>query len=317
MNAVDGATRAAILTARTKARETIRAWRGGAAYRGLETAFADCPADDPAPAMARAARLLGNDDWAGTLLDPLLRALSADPLFEPPLKVTRDAMRIGAVLFDCPAISITACRTSAAVMRRLHVPASITFSGRLAVTRYVRAGGAVLRRWQTDPAGPDFRSDGAPPCRETPALRLADGDVHATDGHREAQLLGEAACDVVTLVATIRAGAAPLMREHAIDDGRLLRVASGDERASRTEMLLAFLRVAGRADTSERFEEATRDPIFYLRWAAMREWLGLDARTALPRLEAMAAEDPHSEIRDAATCTLAAVRPRLEAACPA
>jgi hypothetical protein len=317
MNAVDGATRAAILAARTNARETIRAWRGGTAFRALDAAFADCPAGDPALAMARATQLLGDDDWAGALLGPLLAALAADPLFEPPLKVTRDAMRIGAVLFDCPAVSITACRTSAAAMRRLPAPATVTFSGRLAVTRYVRAGSAMLRRWRVDPAGPDFRAGAAPPCREVPSLRLADGDVHATDGHREAQLLGHAATDVVTLVATIRAGAAPLMREHATGDGQLLRVASGDERASRTEMLLAFLRVAGRADAGDRFEEATRDPAFHLRWAAMREWLGIDARAALPRLEAMAAGDPHGEIREAAARMLATVRPRLEAACSA
>jgi hypothetical protein len=166
MNAVDGATRAAILAARTNAHEAIRAWRGGTAFRALDAAFADCPAGDPAPAMARATQLLGDDDWAGALLGPLLAALAADPLFEPPLKVTRDAMRIGAVLFDCPAVSITACRTSAAAMRRLPAPATVTFSGRLAVTRYVRAGGAMLRRWRVDPAGPDFRADGAPPCQE-------------------------------------------------------------------------------------------------------------------------------------------------------
>lgn len=317
MNGVDDATRAAILAARAAAPETVRAWRRGPAHRALEVAFADCPADDPQPAMVRATELLGDGAWAGALLQPLLDALAADPLFEPPFKVNRDAGRIGAVLFDCPAVSLSACVTRAAAMRQRAAPASVTFSGRMTVTRYIRAGGAVLLRWRSEPAGPYFRAGAAPPCREMPMLRLADGDVHAIDGHCEAQLVADAEGDLVTLVATIRSGAAPLMREHAIADGRLLRVANGDDRASRAEMLLAFLRLAGRADAGARFEEATHDPAFHLRWAAMREWLGLDARAALPRLEAMAASDPHAEIRDAATRTLASVRARLEAACPA
>jgi hypothetical protein len=317
MNGVEDATRAAILAARASARGAVSAWRGSTAFQALEARFADCPVDDPAPAMARAADLLGGDRWAGELLDSLLGALAADPLFEPPLRANRDAIRIGAVLFECPALSIAACRTSAAAMRRLPAPMTIPFSGRLAVTRYVRAGGATLRRWQTEPACLDFRASAAPPCKEAPARRLADGDVVAIDGHCEAQLLADAASDVVTLVATVRAGAAPLVREHAITDGRLLRVASGDDRASRAEMLLAFLRLSGRADAGARFEEATHDSAFHLRWAAMREWLALDARTALPRLKAMAAGDPHAEIRDAAAQMLALVRPRLEAACRA
>ncbi|MDG2533399.1 hypothetical protein P6144_07070 [Sphingomonas sp. HITSZ_GF] len=316
MNGIDAATRSAILAARAAAGDAVRAWRGGAAYCALEAAFADCPADDPALAMDRAKALLDDGGWAEALLAPLVAALAVDPLFEPPLRVNRDAMRIGAVLFDCPAVSIAACRTSAEAMRRLPAPTSISFSGRLAVTRYVRAGGALLRRWHADPAGPEFRADTAPPCHEAGALRLFDGAVHAIDGHREAQLVAGAMQDVVTLVATIRAGAAPLMREHAIADGRLLRVASGDERASRSEMLLAFLRLAGRADAHERFEDATHDPAFHLRWAAMREWLALDARAALPRLAAMATRDPHAEIRSAATRMLTVVRARLEAPCP-
>jgi len=316
MSGIDAETRAAIVAARAAARGTILAWRAGEAYRAVDTVFADCPADDAAEAIARATQLLGDPGWATALLQPLVEALAADPLFEPPFRTSRDGLRIGAVLFECPAVALSACVTSAAAMQRMPSPRALTFSGRLAVTRYVRGGGARLRRWQVAPAGPDFRAADALPCTELESLPLADGQVHAIDGRTEAQLLADAQRDVVTLVATVRAGAAPLMREHGIADGRLLRIASGDDRASRTEMLLAFLRLAGRADAGPRFEEATRDPAFHLRWAAMREWLALDARAALPRLEAMAENDPHAEVREAAGRTLAAVRSRLEPACP-
>ena len=317
MNGMDAGTRAALIAAREAGRGAIRKWRHGEAHRALEALFADCAASDAEEAMNRATKLLRDGGWAGALLQPLIDALAADPLFEPPFKASRDGLRVGAVLFDCPAVAISACVTGAAAMRRRPPPASCTFSGRLAVTRFIRAGGATLRRWRTAPAGPDFRAAEAPPCTDMAPLRLADGIVHAIDGRREAQLLADARGDVVTLVATIRAGAAPLMREHAIGDGKLLRVASGDDRASRAEVLLAFLRLAGRADAAPQFDAASRDPAFHLRWAAMREWLALDARAALPRLEAMAADDPHIEIREAAARTLAVVRPRLGAACRA
>lgn len=316
MNGIDAATRAAIVTARAAARRTVRAWREGPGYRMLAACLADCPAGDAGAAMARAAELLGEEGWVEPLLRPLIETLAADPLFEPPFRVSRDPLRIGAVLFESPAVTLSACVIRAAEMRRMPAPSSCTFTGRLAVTRYVRAGGATLRRWRTTPADAAFRAAAAHACVEETPVRLFDGAVVAIDGRSEAQLLADAAGDMVTLVATARAGT-PLMREHAIGDGRLLRVASGDDRASRTEMLLAFLRLAGRADAGPCFEAATHDPAFHLRWAAMREWLALDARGAFPELEAMAAGDPHPEVREAAGRALAVVYSKLEAACPA
>jgi hypothetical protein len=316
MNAISAATRAAIVTARAAAPGRVRAWREGPGYRMLPAHFADCPAEDGHEAIARATALLGDTGWIEALLRPLVDALEADPLFEPPFRTSRDRLRIGAVLFECPAVTLSACVTSAAEMRRMPAPSSCTFSGRLAVTRYVKAGGTTLRRWRTAPTGADFRAEAAPPCVEATPLRLIDGAVVSIDGRREAQLLAEPTSDVVTLVATARVGA-PLMREHAIADGRLLRIASGEDRVSRTEMLLAFLRLSDRADAGPCFDTATRDPAFHLRWAAMREWLALDACAAFPRLEVMAADDPHPEVREAARRMLAVVRSRLEVPCRA
>ncbi len=318
MTGVTDSVRAAIVASRATTRETIGRWAAGPEYRALARAFDDCPQGDPEPAARRAHALLADGDWAAALLAPLVDALARDPFFEPPFRASRDRLRIGAVLFDHPAVSITACVTSAAAMRAAPPPRAMIFSGRLTVTRYVRAGGATLRCWETEPAGADFSATSAPPCTARPAIALADGDVHVVDGRREAQLLDGARSDVLTLVATIRAGPAMLMREHAVAGGELLRVASGDDRSSRIEMLLAFLRLAGRADAGARFDDATRDPAFHLRWAAMREWLALDARAALPRLAEMAATDPHAEIRAAASRTLATARSRVEqASCPA
>lgn len=301
------AVRAAIADARARSRETGACWREGPEVRALERAFADCPLDRADPGIARAEALLADPGWAEALIAPLVAALAGDPLFEPPLRISRDSVRIGAVLFDCPAAVVSASVIDAAALAALPEPATIVFPGRASVTRYLRAGGAHLRRWTVGSTG----SDTAARCTRIADLALDDGAVARCDGRVQAQSIAGAAHDPVLLAITLRGGGDSLVREYRVADGSLARVASADDGASRTEMLLAYLRLAGRADAGEAFDAATRDPAFHLRWAAMREWLALDARAALPRLHAMAADDPHPEVRIAAACTL----PRVEARC--
>ncbi len=312
------ALRARIAASRETSRAVARRWLQGAEYRALESAFDDCPLESAEPAADRAERLFADDGWAAALIDPLVAALERDPFFEPPFKVSRDTRRFGAVLFDCPALSITMSIASATAMATLPAPTSMVFTGRMAVTRYLKAGGATLRRWRAGPVGAQFGAAVALPAKALPTMTLADGDMVRLDGRIEAQLVAGAHADVVTLAATVRCDAAPLMREYAIVDGRLIRTASNDDRASRTEMLLAFLRLSGRTDAGEQFDQVTRGPAFHLRWAAMREWLALDARAARPRLAEMAMSDPNAEVRAAATRTLVTVERRLEERqCPA
>ncbi|NIJ21354.1 hypothetical protein FHS95_003057 [Sphingomonas naasensis] len=320
---MDATICAALLAARERSARTNAAWRTSAAYRAATDAFAGCPGPDnpagaPEAATARAEALLADGGWVEALLAPLVTALAGDPFFEPPFKVHRDALRIGAVLFDCPAASIAASVTRASAMAALPPPATIVFTGRVSITRTIRAGGAHLARWWAEPIDAQFRADEAPQCTALEPIALRDGMLHRTDGRREAQLIRDAAGDVVTLVATIRAGAAPLLREYDRASRALLRVGDGDDRPSRIGMLLHLLRVAGRTDASPCFAAATEAPQFHLRWAAMREWLALDAAAALPRLATMARSDAHAEVRAAATRMLPVVAQRLaEAArCP-
>lgn len=315
MNDVTEAVRAAIVAARGPGRVAIDRWRAGAAFQAARAAFADCE-DAPERAADAAERLLTDPGWAEAILAPLVEALAADPLFEPPFKVHRDALRTGAVLFDCPAASIAASVTNAAVMA-LRPPATIVFTGRITVTRTVKAGGAWLRRWRTEAPGFGGAAH-APRCTPLAPIALRNGGVHRIDGRTQAQLVSDAESDVVTIVATIRAGAAPLMREYDLAGGALVRVADADDRPPRTAMLLRFLRAAGRADAGTCFAEATRAPGFHLRWAAMREWLALDAAAAAPRLAEMAQCDPEAEVREAASRMLPIVERCLaEARCPA
>ena len=286
--------------------ELARRRRDSPPMRDLAVRFAGLGDDDVGEIAHRAHDLLEDDEWVGALLAPGIAALADDPWAQPPLAVSRDPAKTGAVLFDAGTIVVTASITAAAALAA-RPAASVIVPGRLAIVRYVRSGDARLHLWRAPRVGPEFSAADAAPASPLGALPLGDGVVLRLDGRTRGWWLSDAAGDVVTITATLRAGQAPLMREYAIPSGAFLRCATLDERAARAQMLLTFLRVAGRREEGEQFAAATRDPAAFLRWSAMREWLALDALTALPRLAEMAEDDPSDEIRDVARDTLALV----------
>jgi hypothetical protein len=265
--------------------------------------------------IAAACDLLADAAWAAALLAPLIEALDADPWFEPPFRASRDPLRTGAVLLDGAGVAISATVIGAARSARLPAPVSVVVPGRVSVTRYVRGGGGRMRRWRTDRVPAQFDAAAVAPCVEIAPLALTDGMVVTHDGRTQGHVIEGAQDDIVALTVSIKFGAEPLTREYRIADGSFIHAASADEAASRIEMLLTFLRVSGRADAAMAFDGASRHPAFHLRWAAMREWLMLDARAARPRLAELARDDADAQIRAAAATTLAALDRRLAAAC--
>lgn len=292
------ADRATLDAAHNRSRRTAAEWLRGSAQRRANDALAAVP--DNAEAIADCLEmLLADDGWISGLIDPLSECLAVDPLFQPPFRVNRDGLRIGAVLFDHPFVSISATILSADLLAAQPPAQTVVVPGRLSVVRYWRAGGATLRLWRAERAGPDFSTIGAPPCRPIAPIPLRDGMIVRIDGRTDAQLIDAPVSDIVSITATIRADAAPFMREYAINGGALRCVAALDDRGSRAQMLFALLRHAGRSDAADSLAAATHDPAFFVRWAAMREWLAIDALGALPRLRDMAA-DPNAEVRAAA-----------------
>ena len=271
---------------------------------------------DPGEIEKRAAAFLADPGRTEKMLAPLIDALRADPWFEPPFRVSRDPLRTGAVLFDCPSVTLSATVTSADALNGLPPAATFVLSGRVTLTLYVSGGKARMRRWQADRAGADFNALSAQPAREIAPCTLEDGTLVRQDGRTGGHLLTGASHDIVALTATIKPGSDPLVREYAVAGGRLVRAACADDAASRIEMLLTFLRVSGRADAADLFEQASHHPAFHLRWAAMREWLMLDAGAARGRLAAMRADDPNAEVRAAAAATHAALEHHLNPPCP-
>lgn len=278
-------------------------WRSGAGHRAIEAAFAGVAQHDGAALVRAATGLFAAVDWLGLVLDPLIAAVRADPWCDLPLKVNREAHRCGAILYARNGVTITLSHMSAAGVRTAADAPTVICSGKLAVTRYVHAGGAVLQRWQVPPLLEPLTTVAIRPCRRLGDRALMDGDVVHHDGRHRAQILTAATAGVVMLSAAIDADADPVAREYERGTGRFVRKATNDEGAARAQLLLALLRAGERPDAHV-FDAATRDGAFFLRWSAMREWLACDWRAAWPRLREMATSDPHPEIRDAAAATI-------------
>lgn len=280
-----------------------------AGRRAVAAAFADVPPDDADALLAAATHLLDDIAWLDQLLAPLIAAVAADHHCDIALKVNRDAHRCGAILYRQPGVTLTLSQVSAAGVRAAAAAPSVICSGKLSVTRYIRAGGATLLRWAAPPPPEPLLAAAIGDCRRLPDRTLHDGAVVRHDGRAEAQLLRDADRDLVMLTVTIDAGADPVAREYDRRSGRCVRMATNDEGAARSQLLLSLLRASGRP-VAAAFSAATRDGAFFLRWSAMREWLACDWRAAWPRLSEMAAADPHPEVRATAAATLDALQRR-------
>lgn len=268
--------------------------------------------DAVATAETAARALLADAGWVAARLRPLLAELAVDPLAQPNLRVMRDGVRTGAVLHDDAGMTVTAALVSARALAARPAPTSVVVAGRLALTRFVCAGGARLERWEAGPVGQDASAATLPPARPVGAHWLRDGEIVRTDGRVEARFLAGATADVLTLTATIKPGAAPFAREYRLADGALIRLAPTDDRVTRAEMLLAYLSAAKRV-AGDTAEPLTHHPSFGLRWQAMRAWLQAAGPPALPRLAEMAGDDPHPEVRTAAAATFARLSAQREA----
>jgi len=170
--------------------------------------------------------------------------------------------------------------------------------------RYVKAGGATVSFWETDPIGPDFSAAAAGALRLTGRRRIVDGEEIVIDGGRQSFIVDHATSDMLYVQAMVRAGAAPLTAEYDSDSRAFIGATSTDEASSRVQMMATLLREMGREDAVPVLRESLNSPHFYTRWHIMRELLALDAEAVLPDLKRMAAEDPHPEVRAAATQTL-------------
>ena len=122
----------AISQARARSAPVNADWLAGpfatvaARFAGIETA------ED---VEANAGAYLAESHQLETLVSPLIGALADDPWFEPAFKVSRDRLRMGIVLLDCPAITLSVPITGAGEPNQLPPPATVVLPGQVTLTQ--------------------------------------------------------------------------------------------------------------------------------------------------------------------------------------
>lgn len=260
------------------------------------------------PLLEAARAFLQSEDSIEACLDLMIGAALEDPFFRPPMRNALSEIQAGLLLIDRPLLSVYLSIASATGIAEKRLgrsgPASIAFTGRRSLYRFLRAGEATLSLWEAPAIRAGFSAETSGRCRLLERRSVADGDLLELDGRRHGFVIDHAKSDMVYLQASTPAGSAPLTVEY---DSRTLRFAgasSSDELSSRIQLMLTLLRALDRQDAAPFFREMASGPHFFDRWHAMREFLALDAEQALPCLRDMAARDPHPEVRAAARSTL-------------
>ena len=243
------------------------------------------------------------------VLGVLIAAARDDPYFRPHFEVASSEVHSGLLLFDRPALSLTLAVMSADAIAAKRAErkggASLTFTGRRTVFHFLKSGGATLSLWEAPGIGPGFTADSSGRCRFVERLRIEDGQKLDLDGRRFTFIVEEAERDIVFVGAETSLGAGPLSVEYDSATLRFIGASATDEASSRTQMMLALLRMMDRRDAVPLFRDMLRSELFYARWQTMREFLALDPGAALPHLREMAESDPHVEVRRVAAQTLA------------
>lgn len=285
-----------------------RGWDRGPVHLGFGRAMAGLP-EQSAEAVAEAVRALFADDcWIEAAIDGLARELEADPFFDPPFRHLNSDIHSGLIIFEDERMSVAAgvadVARLAAKKSAKRGATSVGFTGRVAVLKFVKAGGARISLWEAPTITAGFTAAEAGRCRKVEERDLKDGEVVTVDGRRKSYVIEKARSNLLILQAEIALDHAPLSVEY--DSASLAYVgcsAAGDS-ASRIQMITTLLRKLGCAGAFAPVADFLDHPDFFVRWHVMKELLGIDAEAALPHLKRMAASDPHPEPRRAARAIL-------------
>jgi hypothetical protein len=283
------------------------AWGEGPVRQHFAALFARRPDRSAAGLTAAILDLFSSDAWVDVLVDRIAAGLREDPFFLPPFQALRSEISSGLVIHDDDHVTVTAGVTGVtdlAVKKSAGRGGSINFSGQVTVLKFVRAGGAVLSFWEAPRIGEDFAASAAGTCRRTGRRAIADGEVLVIDGRAHSYVIDHARRNILVLQAILKADQAPLGVEYDAASGAYLGCSAVDDADSRIQMIATLARKLGHREAFEAIAPFTAHARFFVRWHAMRELIGIDARAALPRLRTMARGDPHPDVQRAAQATL-------------
>ncbi|MBA3939798.1 MAG: hypothetical protein C0520_01165 [Sphingopyxis sp.] len=277
-----------------------------AAPGGLLAAMAEVRNAPPEAAIERLRPWLADTGWLPARLAAAVELLAADPFARPPLRLVGGGEETGGlVLAEQGAIRLTLQFRPAGGGDA--PPATALFVPGAAAIRVLAGGGARMALHHVavgaaEAAGA-FTAATAARCRSDAPRPLADGEILHLDTARSSFTLAGGSVDTLLLELAVQPPSPLPIRAHDLANGRLVHVSASRRDSSFRAMALTVLRHFGRRDAVSLFVTEAASEDFAVRWHAMRELVALDAAAARPHLAAMAAGDPHPEIRRAAAAT--------------
>ncbi|MDO9368063.1 MAG: HEAT repeat domain-containing protein [Sphingopyxis sp.] len=247
--------------------------------------------------------------WLHGRIDAALDLLRADFFARPPLRLLGggDGGPGSLVLAERGVVRLSLQLWPFATLAPALAPTYVVFTPGHAALHVLVSGGASIHRHDVavraseDQGG--FTSAGAAPCHSRPPRPLQHGETLRLDTARQNVTFAGAGADVLLLELVVQPPSPLPIRTYDIASGRLLHVSASRRDSSFRQMALALLRHLGRTDAAPLIAAETASEDFAARWSAMRELLALDSAAARPLLKAMAATDPHAEVRRAAAAT--------------
>ena len=296
-------------------------WRAAdCAPSGLLAAMAALRDANPATVFSALQPWLADDRWITRRLDEALALVEREPFVLPPLRMFAGKGLGGLILAESARITLCVMIRPFDAITNGDADEShrAIFSPGHSWTRVVRAAGARIRRYRVAVSAAEddgvFTAAGAGRSEYMGEECLYNGDVIMTDQRRECFGIIGGTGDVVMEQFFVQPRSPLPLREYDGRTGQLIRVASSQRANSFRQMGFALLRHLDRRDAAPLFADELANIDFALRWQVMREFVALDAHTALPHLRGMAANDPHPEVRRAASAALDLVESHLGAA---
>lgn len=273
-------------------------------------ALSGAPADD---AIEQFLPWLTDTAWLVGRIDAALDLLRADPFARPPLRPVGggDGAPGSLVLAERGAVRLSLQLWPFAT--HAPTPAQAVFIPGRAALYILTGGGAMLRQHivaisAAEEAG-TFTASAAAACCSTAPRPLRAGEMLRLDTARQSVTFEGAGADILFLELTVQPPSPLPIRTYDLASGRLIHVSASRRDSSFRAMALALLRHLGRTDAAPLFAAETASEDFAARWNAMRELVALDSAAARPLLAAMAATDPHPEVRRAAATTQSLIFP--------
>ncbi|MFS0738480.1 HEAT repeat domain-containing protein [Sphingomonas sp. 1P06PA] len=265
-------------------------------------------AEETPPAIEAAVRaLLGDRGWIDSAIGILIAAARADPWFEPPFAAIGDDAHRGLLLIEDRRATISLSWISGAALgarkRAAAGAGSIGFSGQRTIYRLI-SGAAELDLWRAPPIDAGFDAATRGPATRAGRRTISAGETFEIDGRCESFSIAGANGDLVLAQGAVHAGAAAIACEHDPATGVLIAASATDPAASHAEMMATLLAAMRRADAVSALAKLAAHPAFFLRWHAARMLHRIDAAAARPLIAAMAAHDPHRDVRAAAAGAL-------------